>query len=428
MTHHTKRYTALGSAKVEKHVQSILDEVAHKVQGVIPAHQLKALVLIGGYGRGEGGVTLDRQGEERCNNNLDFILITTGLARPSDLERRCRDALRPLVETYELGFDVSAVHATRLRRAAPRMIWYDMRHGHRTIVGDADFVPSLERFDASSIPSWDARDLLVNRGTLLLINDMLLEDIDFCPSWRPIVVRHAIKAIIGYGDALLYFLGEYHWSYREKRTRMMAREDVSLAFRALYDEAVSFRFQPNYSRFDAVDLVAWAKSLKSSLRPIHLACEAARLDIADLSWDRYLGAALERALVDEPFSTRAWASKAGRGVRSLARRGLPGAFDLVTWSERYRGALLTGVKQSLGSLVCGARGLLPLLFPFLVYEFDLMDEHESAQRFLGASSSDQADLREAYLDTWSQHGDCNYATLLERLGIQRDSDPKEKAA
>jgi hypothetical protein len=385
----------------------MLGEVAQAVQRVVPERHLAALVLLGGYGRGEGGVHLDALGVERCNNNFDFLVVTRGFGRPARVEADCRKAVAPLVDRYELGFDVSAIAAARLRGAAPRVVWYDMQHGHRTLAGDPAFVPALPRLEPRHIPSWDVRDLLVNRGTLLLINQMLLTDPGFEPAWRPVVIRHAIKAIIGYGDALLYFLGDYHWSYQEKRARMAKRRDVPRSFRELYDEAVGFRFQPNYERFDGVDLARWCCELVEQLRPIHLACEASRLRVADLSWDRYLDAALAHAMADEPLSVRAWAGKLKRGMGSLVRRELwAGGPD--------EGA---GTAHRTARALCSSRELLSVIYPFLVYDLPLPDERAFARDLLEAADTSTEGLRQAFLARWGRSGDVNYAVLLGRLGV-----------
>src|SRR5690606_3500364 len=117
------------------------------------------------------------------------------------------------------------------------VMWFDMRFGHKVLLGDPSFARGLDRFRLSRIEPADVRNLLVNRGTLLVINDLLFDG----PGGndeaaRRTALKHAMKAVIGYGDALLYFLGEYDHSYVEKQRRMRIRRDVPAAFRDLYDE------------------------------------------------------------------------------------------------------------------------------------------------------------------------------------------------
>jgi hypothetical protein len=90
---------------------------------------------------------------------------------------------------------------------------------------------------------------MVNCGTLLLINDLLLEDEVSSLERRRTIIRHVMKGIIGYGDALFYVLGAYHWSYQERQRRMRKQVSVPESFRHLYDEAMEFRFQPSYVKY-----------------------------------------------------------------------------------------------------------------------------------------------------------------------------------
>lgn len=415
-------FTVAGTAAVDVIIRDILDETTAQVRATIPAGQIRALALIGGYGRGEGAVAVDKRGRERPCNNLDLLLVADRLSRPARISDRLGKVLRPLIDRHGIGLDHSVIHATALRWAAPRMIWYDVRYGHRTLLGDERFVPSLHRFTAGRIPAWDARNLLVNRGTLLLINDALLAHPRFDEAWRPMIVRHAMKAVLGYGDALLYFLDQYHWSYVERRARMQRRRDVPASFRALYDEAMAFRFQPDPGLHAGVDLAAWNRDIVDRLRPVHLVCEAARLGIADLSWDRYIEAALRAEALEEPLSGRRWARKLAHAVCGLRRSTSPCALDVAAWLEHNRTDLSGGVRGLLGPLVAGERGLLPLLFPFVLYGFELEDERRAVRRYLGAPTPDTADLREAYLAAWARHGDVNYPTLLDRLGLAENGE------
>src|ERR1700737_1678620 len=67
------RYARQGSAEFNVRMHEWLTALSSEVRGVL-GENLIALVLGGGYGRGEGGV-LRVSGEERPYNDLDFTLI-----------------------------------------------------------------------------------------------------------------------------------------------------------------------------------------------------------------------------------------------------------------------------------------------------------------------------------------------------------------
>jgi hypothetical protein len=394
------RFTLYGGDAVERKIGALVVEAGKAIEDMLPPESIRALVLIGGYGRGEGGV--ESQGEEETpHNNLDFLLILNDDASsPSDrIKERLNNKLHRLGRFHGIGMDLGIVTTGYLKHAVCLVMWHDMRFGHKTILGDAEFVPSLTQFTPERIEAADIRNLLVNRGTLLLINQMLLEAGPLSEEGVRTVVRHAMKAIIGYGDALLFSKGAYHWSYAEKQIRMAAHQEIPAAFRALYDEAIEFRFRPDYAPYLCLDLGAWMRTLVSVLEPVHLACEADRLNAPALTWDGYTNLTFRHTLHEGRFTLRNVARKSLRMLQSLPP--LPKA-DLLT---------------RLGYRCGGWRGALPALFPVILYGLPLPSDQDRAQKLLKADNTTQADLRRAYLRSWATYGDTNFHAVVQKLGL-----------
>jgi hypothetical protein len=284
-------------------------------------------------------------------------------------------------------------------------MWYDMRHGHKTVLGDAGFVPSLARFTVGRILPSDIRDLLTNRGTLLVINDLLLERGAPALDERKLIVRHGMKAVIGYGDALLFFLGDYHWSYAEKARRMARRTDVEPDFCDAYRRAIEFRFRPSYAAYVDRDLGDWVATMKRALAAVHLAVEARRLRRALPGWDVYQDAALRHAIVEDLPAWRAAAKKACYAVAGGS--GAPGL----------------SLAARLGLRMAGPRGVLPILFPAVAYPEADGRSRDRARAILRAPSSHAASLRRAYLRAWSVDGDVNFSGQLARYAIDLRDPP-----
>jgi len=411
------RFTATGGSAVEHQITELVKGVGESVRRTISDREMLALLVIGGYGRGEGGV--DRSsGVEQPHNNIDFMLVTPDERQPSEtLKKRLDDAVADQERASGIGFDVSVTSLPRLKRSPSLVIWYDIRFGHKTVLGSPDVFTSLAHFSRDLIPAWDVRNLLTNRGTLLLINDHMLaraRDPD-----RRMLVRHAIKAIIGYGDALLFFLGDYHWSYREKQHRMATRRDVPAAFRDLYEGAMTFRFEPRYESYLSLDLTQWLRHVRQALEPIHLACEARRLGVSTLAWDNYLALALRRSLHDAPLSTRTWARKGLLALRATAAGRWRLAAERALTSSRLR--------STVGALCSNETSLLSILFPVVAYECVAPDARRFAQRLLRAASPEPEELRSAYLHAWARHGDINFGPLLAKIEGTRAAESGELA-
>lgn len=392
-----ERYTLDGGPEVEARIGTLLAEAAGEVERAVPSGMLRALVLLGGYGRGEGGVEV-RDGLEHPHNNLDLLAITRGPA-PRSLKARLDEALAPVAERHGIGLDVGVIADRTLARAPCLVMWYDLRHGHRTLLGDADFVPTLDRFRVDRIVPGDVRDLLVNRGTLLVINDALIARGTLDPGGRRAVVRHAMKAVIGYGDAWLFFRGAYHWSYAERRRRMAARTDAPDALRTLYDRAMAFRFRPEYALFEGLDLPGWCSGIKGALAPVHLDVEARRLGRPGLTWADHPQASLLAALGADLADPRALARKA----RALLSGGAPGG---APWTARLAWRLAP------------PRERLAVLFPPVAYGLGEAPARDLARSVLGADPLRDPDpARLAFLARWGRHGDPNFAAAARRLGL-----------
>ncbi|HYI02930.1 hypothetical protein, partial [Hyalangium sp.] len=207
------------------------------------------------------------------------------------------------------------------------------------------------------------------------------------------------KAIIGYGDTLLFFRGRYHWSYVEKRRRVAELHDAPAGFRQLYEEASAFRFEPDYDSMMGRDLASWLEEVRRHLSDVHLACEAIRMATPGLQWDGYFERVLRYALVEGGLRARVWMRKVRNAVR-FSPSELPG----LGWHEQ------------LGLQLGGARGLLAAMFPCVAYGVGGEHGRELTRHALGVWGS-ASELRRAYLRYWGEVSDTNFVLMARRLGL-----------
>jgi hypothetical protein len=395
------KFTAKGSQKVEELILKMVEEIVTIAEQTIPEKDLRSVYMLGGYGRGEGGVVIIN-GQERPHNNFDLMLVTNDIKQEKmqDYKAKYDQALKQLIERIGIGIDTSVINAGKLKNASCRIIWYDMKYGHKLLYG-SDLIMSRSQFKLRNIPPWDARNLLVNRGTLMIINDLLLEQKNLDIELKKVIIRHLVKCIIGYGDCLLFFMGKYNWSYVEKQKRMQALENVDSEFKRLYDDAMNFRFQPDYEPYLVKDLRQWTKEIKEILRDINLQCESRRLHKKKLTWDNYIMIALAHGLKEGGLNIKAWGKK---------------FINYSNMKTEFPGAAPVSVK--LGYKYLGEKGVLPLLYPLIAYGLRNQDYRKIARSFLQVQNFNFDNLRSYYLKKWGSLMDKNFQKLLDKYDIK----------
>lgn len=400
--HNWGKFTAKGSPKVEVLITRMVEELVDSIHNAITEKEYKCLYMLGGYGRGEGGVVVVN-GQERPHNNFDLMLVSNDISteKQKELKERMDNAIKDLPDRFGIGIDTSVISAGKLKKASCRIIWYDMRFGHKLLTGSHNIIESCSQFKLSKIPAWDARNLLVNRGTLMIINDLLLERKTLTPELKKVLIKHKVKSIIGYGDCLLYALGDYDWSYLEKQKRMKNRTDIDMEFRKLYDDAMNFRFQPDYSPYLELDIKEWLVNSRELMKKINLSCEARRLHKRKLDWDNYIYLALSHGVKEGGFNIKSWGKK------------------LINYSQTdsdFPGEAPSNVR--LGYKLLGEKGVLPLIYPLIVYNLRNKDYRSIARTYLQVKSFDFVALRSAYLKKWGEFMDTNFTNLLNKYDIE----------
>jgi hypothetical protein len=250
-----QRFTLDGSDALEHRLDSLCCEVAQAVSRVIPASKLEALVLGGGYGRGEGGVLKTDSGDEPYND-LEFYAFLRGNRLLN--ERRYRQALGALAEQLSsnagihIEFKCDSIRS--LKRGPVSMFTYDLVAGHRVISGTPEIFQNCKHhLDSAAIPLSEATRLLFNRCTgLLLVREKLVHS-THTPEDSDFIGRNLAKAQLALGDAVLAMHGKYHWSCRERNRRLMqlALSEPPPKFPEIkkhHDVGVAFKLHPRRSR------------------------------------------------------------------------------------------------------------------------------------------------------------------------------------
>lgn len=249
------RYTLKGDAAFDKMLDKHLVDISEAVKKSAVSENIVALVLGGGYGRGEGGVFKAADGQKKLYNDLDFFVIAKNLSR-SRLKKIDR-VLASMGESFSKEFDIDVDFGPvkSLKQVAKMpftMMWQELRESHIVIYGEQDVLSSLPDYDLHDLPRSEGLRLLLNRGAGLLFAKQKLgqdkvstEDCDF-------IGRNLYKAVLACGDVFLILQNQYCLSVQE-RLSILEKLDVSAV--ELYRQAVQFKFSPEvYSIQQLIEL------------------------------------------------------------------------------------------------------------------------------------------------------------------------------
>ena len=356
-----RRFTIDGSDGLESRLAEVCERVANGVREIIPANELKALVLGGGYGRGEGGVLQVELGDAPYND-LEFYVFMPGNTVVND--GRFQKALAGLGERLSppasLHVEFKIISADKLRTSPVTMFSYDLVSGHRMILGDESiFAGCAAHLNPKNIPLYEATRLLLNRCTGLLFAAALLRKPALTPEDVDFIGRNVAKAQLALGDVVLTVRGEYHWrvEHRQAALNLLDLEQPMAwlpSVRRHHAAGADFKLHPRRVPPVGMDLRAKHAEVSALAREVWLWLENRRLGKAFESTRAYSLAgndkcpetsALKNSLINlRTFGTRAlFAPARGRYPRERVLNSLP----LLLWhAEEIRAGAVKNHLQA----------------------------------------------------------------------------------
>jgi len=248
-----RRFTLDGDEQLEWHLERTCARIVSGLRGLIPARKLEAVILGGGYGRGEGGVLRGKAGD-RPYNDLELYVAIRGSRHVNEIRYHRRLEVFGEILTHladaEVEFKITSLAEMAARPVS--MFSYDLAAGHRILWGGTseDLLAGMDLHrSAENIPQAEATRLLMNRCSGLLFARAELEKDHLSPTAADFIRRNVAKAQLSCGDALLTAMGRYHWSCRERHRRLeqLVQDRRSAWFNAalrLHAQGVEFKLHP----------------------------------------------------------------------------------------------------------------------------------------------------------------------------------------
>ncbi len=288
------RFTVDGSEALESRIARDLDGVREAALSAVGAENLSALILGGGYGRGEGGVYVV-DGEERVYNDYDFFVVV-----PYSSRKRRKWLAEQLLAVKAAVEPDCGIHVDfgppmpcmDLPKQPYELMFMELKAGHHVVHGPKDILAALPDYDQAHPPLEEGARLFMNRGIGLLMADMLLrEDRALRQDEHEFVIRNMYKALMALGDGILFIMGNYDPSYAIRRERIRAATltgvPESEKLKAAYEGALEFKFRPSHDLPDGQSLQQWYDETAVLFDAVFLWYEQQRLALPDLNWAAY---------------------------------------------------------------------------------------------------------------------------------------------
>ena len=264
-------------------------EIAVKRCLDLPGSKLvKAIILMGSYGRGEGTALQTSTGLKPFN---DYDLVVVGKRMTEFRRRRFQKVLKKLEEevSEELGITVDYfLHTVNsLKRADSSLMNYEMKNGHMVLYGAENILDIMP--DYKAVPLREATRLLLNRGKLLLDIQCTLNEYKCIPARFNLLYRKFLnKMVLAIGDSALLAFDKYDISYLEKRNLIASTHGMKSSYWLMreYKRAVDFKLSGDQS-FLPEDVEAYFYETKEYFAHFYYWLESKRLGDEIENYSKY---------------------------------------------------------------------------------------------------------------------------------------------
>ena len=112
--------------------------ITKEILNLIPQQDISAILLGGGYGRGEGGILIEDKKEYLYNDyDLFVVLKNINLLKKKDYQSRIHLIHEKFTPLFKIDVDVGPLQTVDSISNAPHwMMWYELKNGHKVLWGN----------------------------------------------------------------------------------------------------------------------------------------------------------------------------------------------------------------------------------------------------------------------------------------------------
>lgn len=244
-------YTIRGSQQLDERIAIDLKQIVDAIRHMPEAKQWVAIILCGGYGRGEG-TPLICEGQELPFNDYDLIVVSTKNCfwTRKVLQKKLHALAEDLTQKLEIEVDIDLRPIDSLSSAEFTLMNCELKYGHRVLWGPQDVLFPMPSYLQDKVPLLEGTRLLLNRGALLLHNRQMVDHSnEFTREGHLRFLKYIFKVYLALGDCLLLKSGKYSSESSNKRKRI---EEIGYDVNSPSQEWVIAKYK------EAIDFKEWA--------------------------------------------------------------------------------------------------------------------------------------------------------------------------
>ncbi len=372
-------YTVYNDAAINTQIERQLKCLTDHLLELFGGDNVEAILLVGGFGRSEGGVFVNGSGVHPVND-YDLLVVVKGSFYLANLTHRgkLKELLKRVAEEIHIKQIDAGITSKTLLRIAPNTIYnYELLAGHQFLWGHINLDKLMPPLCSRNIPLEEGTWLLVNRGGGLLIAARYFSSEGGVPEEKRLNFGiECQKALLAMGDCLLLEKGLYDCSYakRLERAIRLSRQEES-EFLNDYIGVLEAKLRPSRDGLADYDAKDWF-SIVDRFEAFYRFYETKRLGEHFEDWSRYA----DLAGHDKPFQWKEFAKK-------LYHCDLWQVYDLKN-------------KGTLGEIFIKTLPLLLFSFKEQGIQEDLLDETKKTFLRLPKLKNDLQSLWERQVDQY----------------------------
>ncbi len=290
------KYTIYENEDVDKLIQIKLDLIVDNIIKFIGSQNIKAIILTGGFGRGEGGVIIDN-GSIKLINDMDINIICKPQKYRNTIADK-KEGLEQLAQKLADDVDIKQIdlgisHPARFYFSTNRVGIYEYRNGYKSLFGNIDVKRRIKNYKAENLPLADGTQYFLTRGSGLLIAALYFYNKkNIYKKDRENFLIETNKSILAMGDSFLLLNKKYHYSYQERLNRLTTidfkQAPNGKIIKEIYYKALQWKLRPNLNwQGDIREIKRWFY-IRDLLSEYFIWFEQKRLNQKIKNWQEYI--------------------------------------------------------------------------------------------------------------------------------------------